>query len=251
LWHQVGLLFISKSLDAIEGCVKGLIHNVTQVTISSLLLSLPVIDCFSVLWEPLFHFSQEGSLMKLRLFLYVWYYCYWSMWNLPLNCKNPKNLLQITIEHVLFLCSLHKLHMMFVHFHIFWSEQLIDFTGIRYWGSELKAVILLCVCAWHLIELSAMTCGILWLMPLLLEDKPNVVFQHDRAPPHIQFEVTAFLNRQLPELCFGWRGFTSWPLLSPALTLLDILLWGFVKDKFYILPIPNPTWLQQMCANSL
>jgi hypothetical protein len=31
-------------------------------------------------------------------------------------------------------------------------------------------------------------------MPLLLEDKPNVVFQHDRAPPHIQYEVTTFLN---------------------------------------------------------
>jgi len=78
-------------------------------------------------------------------------------------------------------------------------------------------------------------------MPLLLGDKPNVVFQHDRAPPHIQYEVTTFLNRQLSELCFGWGGFTSWPLLSPALTLLDILLWGFVKDEVYIVPVPNPT----------
>jgi len=61
------------------------------------------------------------------------------------------------------------------------------------------------------------------------------------APPHIQLEVATFLHRQLPELCFGCGGFTSWPLLSPSLTLLDILLWGFVKDEVYILPIPNPT----------
>jgi len=101
-----------------------------------------------------------------------------------------------------------------------------------------------------LIELLAMTCGVLWLMPLLLEDKPNFVLQDDRAPPHIQLEVATFLHRQLPELCFGCGGFTSWPLLSPALTLLDILLWDFVKDEVYIQPIPNLTWLQQMSTNS-
>jgi hypothetical protein len=43
----------------------------------------------------------------------------------------------------------------------------------------------------------------LWLMPQLLEDKPNV-FQHDGAPPpHIHSEVTTFLNRQLPERWIG------------------------------------------------
>jgi hypothetical protein len=26
----------------------------------------------------------------------------------------------------------------------------------------------------------------LWLIPHPLEDKPNVVFQHDGAPPHVQ-----------------------------------------------------------------
>jgi len=38
-----------------------------------------------------------------------------------------------------------------------------------------------------------------WLMSQLLQDKPNVVFQCDGAPPHIHNEVTTFLNRQLPE----------------------------------------------------
>jgi hypothetical protein len=39
----------------------------------------------------------------------------------------------------------------------------------------------------------------LWLMPQLLQNKPNVVFQHDEIPPYIHNEVTTFLNRQLPE----------------------------------------------------
>jgi hypothetical protein len=43
-------------------------------------------------------------------------------------------------------------------------------------------------------------------MPQLLEDKPNVVFQHDGAPPHILNEVTTFLNRQLPERWIGRGG---------------------------------------------
>jgi len=37
----------------------------------------------------------------------------------------------------------------------------------------------------------------LWLMLQLLENKPNVVFQHDGAPPYIHSEVTTYWNRQL------------------------------------------------------
>jgi hypothetical protein len=36
--------------------------------------------------------------------------------------------------------------------------------------------------------------------------KPNVVFQHEEAPPHIHNKVTTFLNRQLPEQWFDHRG---------------------------------------------
>jgi hypothetical protein len=39
----------------------------------------------------------------------------------------------------------------------------------------------------------------LWIMPLLLQNKPNVVFQHNGAPPHIHNEVTIYLNEQFPE----------------------------------------------------
>jgi len=49
----------------------------------------------------------------------------------------------------------------------------------------------------------------LWLMSQLLQDKPNVVLQHDEAPPHIHNEVTTFLNRLLPERCIGRWGSTS------------------------------------------
>jgi hypothetical protein len=78
----------------------------------------------------------------------------------------------------------------------------------------------------------------LWLMPQLLEDKPNVVFQHDRAPLHIHNEVITFLNRQLPQQWIGQEGSTSWPLQSPDLTPLNFLLWGFVKEEVYVPPMP-------------
>jgi hypothetical protein len=39
-------------------------------------------------------------------------------------------------------------------------------------------------------------------MPQLLEEKSNV-FEHDGAPQQIHNEVTAFLNRQLPERWIG------------------------------------------------
>jgi hypothetical protein len=35
----------------------------------------------------------------------------------------------------------------------------------------------------------------LWLMLQIMQDKPNVVFQHDGAPPHIHNGVETFFNR--------------------------------------------------------
>jgi hypothetical protein len=73
----------------------------------------------------------------------------------------------------------------------------------------------------------------LWLMPQLLQDKPHV-FQHDRAPTHSHYEMTTFLNRQLPKRWIGRRGPTFWPPRRPDLTLLEFFLWGFVKDEVYL-----------------
>jgi hypothetical protein len=78
----------------------------------------------------------------------------------------------------------------------------------------------------------------LWVMPQLLEDKPNVVFQHDGAPPYIHNEVTTFLNMQLSEGWIGRGGSTSRPPQSPDLTPLDFFLWGFVKDDVHVPPKP-------------
>jgi hypothetical protein len=36
--------------------------------------------------------------------------------------------------------------------------------------------------------------------------KQNIVFEHEEVPPHIQNNVTTFLNRQLPEQWFDQRG---------------------------------------------
>jgi hypothetical protein len=77
-----------------------------------------------------------------------------------------------------------------------------------------------------------------WLIPQLLQGKPNVVFQHGRAPPHIHSEVTTLLNRQLHERWIGRRGSTSWPPRSADLTLLDYFLWVFVKGEIYVPPMP-------------
>jgi hypothetical protein len=55
----------------------------------------------------------------------------------------------------------------------------------------------------------------LWLMPQLLQDKPNV-FKDDGSPPNIHSEVTTFLNSQTPDL-----------------TSTDFFLWGFVKGEVY------------------
>jgi hypothetical protein len=78
----------------------------------------------------------------------------------------------------------------------------------------------------------------LWLLPQLLQDKPNVVFQHDGVPPHIHNEVMTFLKgSSLSNGSAKW-GSTSWPLQSPDLTLLNFFLWGFMKDEVYIPPMP-------------
>jgi hypothetical protein len=43
-----------------------------------------------------------------------------------------------------------------------------------------------------------------FLMPILEEVGPdNMLFQQDRVPPHLQKEVTDFLNRMFPEKWIG------------------------------------------------
>jgi hypothetical protein len=57
----------------------------------------------------------------------------------------------------------------------------------------------------------------LWLMPQLLQDKPNV-FQRDGASPHIHNEVIIFLNYQLSE---RWNGRGGGHFLATVISRSD------------------------------
>jgi hypothetical protein len=72
----------------------------------------------------------------------------------------------------------------------------------------------------------------------------HILRKRDRAPNHFHLEVRHHLNTTLPQ---HWIGHTSnedsalipWPPRSPDLTPCDFLLWGYVKDKVYMPPLPR------------
>jgi hypothetical protein len=90
----------------------------------------------------------------------------------------------------------------------------------------------------------------LWLMSYLLQDKPNVVFHHDGALPHIYNEVTAFLNRQLSEPWLSQEGFTFWLPISrsnPPQPFPVGVLW---KMRLHSASACNPEQLEGLNTNS-
>ena len=82
----------------------------------------------------------------------------------------------------------------------------------------------------------------LWLM--VHEDSEDFIFQQDGAPLYFHLDVRAHLNANLPGL---WIGLTShndsplvsWPPWSPDLTPCDFFLWGYIKDRVYVPPMPR------------
>ncbi|GBM10111.1 hypothetical protein AVEN_92930-1 [Araneus ventricosus] len=83
-----------------------------------------------------------------------------------------------------------------------------------------------------------------WLMPQLDSDSTDYIFQQDGAPPHWSTEVRTFLNQRLPKRWIGRSGdadddFCSWPPRSPDLTPCDFFLWGYLKDRVYVPPMPK------------
>jgi hypothetical protein len=65
----------------------------------------------------------------------------------------------------------------------------------------------------------------------MLEEKPNLAFQHDRASSYVEEEVTKFMNRQFPEQYFGLEGTNSCSLLTSVLNPPPptFFLWGLVN----------------------
>jgi len=82
-----------------------------------------------------------------------------------------------------------------------------------------------------------------WPFPQLNEDSEDFIFQQDEEPPHWHNQVRRFLNETLPQ---RWIGRTepkdlalhSWPSRSPDMTPCDFFLWGYVKDRVYVPPLP-------------
>ncbi|GBO03108.1 hypothetical protein AVEN_244247-1 [Araneus ventricosus] len=70
-------------------------------------------------------------------------------------------------------------------------------------------------------------------------------FPKDGAPPHpAATEVCLFLNTELPHSWMGRSGpdvlmLHSWPPRSPDMTPCNFFIWGFVKDKVYVPPLPT------------
>ena len=63
------------------------------------------------------------------------------------------------------------------------------------------------------------------------------IFQQDGAPPHFHREVTSYYNRTVVAW-IGRGGTIAWPPRSPYLTSLDFSVWGCVKDKVFVSPLP-------------
>jgi hypothetical protein len=84
----------------------------------------------------------------------------------------------------------------------------------------------------------------LWLMPQLQENNEDFIFQQDGTPPHFHFNVCAHLNANVPSHCIGRSSHSGspplpWPPQSPELTPCDFFLWGYVKDRVYVPPMPR------------
>jgi hypothetical protein len=80
-----------------------------------------------------------------------------------------------------------------------------------------------------------------WLKPLL--HRENFIFQQVGAPPHWHQEVRNYLDANLPQRWIGRAtgdnmSPTCWPPRNPDLTPCDIFLWGYVKYKVFVPPVP-------------
>lgn len=82
-----------------------------------------------------------------------------------------------------------------------------------------------------------------WLIPQVEEDSNDYILVQDGAPPHWHLDVRDYLDERLPLRWIGRatddnESLMRWPPRSPDLTPCDFFLWGYVKDKVFIPPLP-------------
>jgi hypothetical protein len=79
-----------------------------------------------------------------------------------------------------------------------------------------------------------------FLLPQVNEDdqEGRIHFQQEGASPHYLGEVREYLSIRFPDRWIGRTAPIAWPPLSPDLTPLEFLLWGFVKDRVFVPPFP-------------
>ena len=82
-----------------------------------------------------------------------------------------------------------------------------------------------------------------WLFQQLNEGSEDFVFQQDGAPPYWHNQVRRFLHETLPQRWIGRTGpkdlaLHSWPPWSSDMTPCDFFLWGYVKERVYVPPLP-------------
>jgi hypothetical protein len=70
------------------------------------------------------------------------------------------------------------------------------------------------------------------------DQEGRIHFQQDGAPPHYLGEVREYFSTRFPGRWIGRAAPIAWPPRSPNLTPLDFFLWGFVKDRVFVSPLP-------------
>ncbi|GBM13373.1 hypothetical protein AVEN_159790-1 [Araneus ventricosus] len=82
-----------------------------------------------------------------------------------------------------------------------------------------------------------------WSFPHIQQDRIDLIFTQDGAPPHFQQEVRQYLNDTIPGRGIERGGQNDlvniqWHPRSPNLTPCDFYLWMYVKDIVYASPMP-------------
>lgn len=67
---------------------------------------------------------------------------------------------------------------------------------------------------------------------LTQQQREELIFQQDGAPPHFTNDVRQWLTENYP-IWIGRGGTVAWPPRSPDLTPLDFYVWGYMKSEVY------------------